>query len=264
MRASSSIGSISGNGVGAAALKRCRSSRSRLRRSQSIRDDVHSSRLDCPRLERRLRTCTCRASYSRNPAFRGSGRCATSRLPKLQSRQGSDTEPAGQMRSCQRQSRQGRHSLLARATSYRSTLACCSVVSVKALGGFTAGGAIGLPSTRRCSRFRIWVLVGAPASSVSSTAASTACSSCWRTRARISTISRSPPGVLSMRCCRARKAGGSSTKGAPLRKAPGLHRWKRVSLGGLRQTRDGSIRITYLSTRCLAKDGFRCKRRIFS
>ena len=115
MRASSSIGSISGNGVGAAALKRCRSSRSRLRRSQSIRDDVHSSRLDCPRLERRLRTCTRSASYSRNPAFRGSGRCATSRLPKLQSRQGSDTEPAGQMRSCQRQSRQGRHSLLARA-----------------------------------------------------------------------------------------------------------------------------------------------------
>ena len=52
----------------------------------------------------------------------------------------------------------------------------------------------------------------------SSTAVSTACSSCWRTRARISTISRSPPGVLSMRCCRARKAGGSSTKGAPLRK----------------------------------------------
>src|ERR1700676_948424 len=36
------------------------------------------------------------------------------------------------------------------------------------------------------------------------------------------TISRSPPGVLSMRCCRARKAGGSSTKGAPLRRAPGL------------------------------------------
>src|SRR5271170_7365491 len=30
------------------------------------------------------------------------------------------------------------------------------------------------------------------------------------------------PGVLSMRCCRARKAGGSSAKGAPLRRAPGL------------------------------------------
>src|SRR5277367_2954722 len=27
---------------------------------------------------------------------------------------------------------------------------------------------------------------------------------------QISTISRSPPGVLSMRCCKARKAGGSS------------------------------------------------------
>ena len=54
------------------------------------------------------------------------------------------------------------------------------------------------------------------------TSGSTACSSCWRTTARISTISRSPPGVLSMRCCRARKAGASSTKGAPLRRAPGL------------------------------------------
>ena len=84
------------------------------------------------------------------------------------------------------------------------------------------GASIGLPSTRRCSRFRICVLVGAPASSASSTAVSTACSSCWRTSARISTISRSPPGVLSMRCCRARKAGGSSANGAPLRKAPGL------------------------------------------
>jgi len=45
--------------------------------------------------------------------------------------------------------------------------------------------------------------------------------SCWRTRAKISTISRSPPGVLSVRCCRARKAGGSSANGAPLR-SPGL------------------------------------------
>ena len=62
------------------------------------------------------------------------------------------------------------------------------------------------------------------ASSASSTAVSTACSSCWRTRARISTISRSPPGLFSMRCCSARNAGGSSAKGAPLRRAPGL-RW---------------------------------------
>ena len=31
-----------------------------------------------------------------------------------------------------------------------------------------------------------------------------------------------PPGVLSMRCCRVRKAGGSSANGAPLRSAPGL------------------------------------------
>ena len=94
--------------------------------------------------------------------------------------------------------------------------------SVKACGGFIGGGSIGLPSTKRCSRFRICVFVGAPASSASSTAASTACSSCWRTRARISTISRSPPGVLSIRCCKARKAGGSSANGAPLRRAPGL------------------------------------------
>src|SRR6185437_9482616 len=54
------------------------------------------------------------------------------------------------------------------------------------------------------------------------TAASTACSSCWRTRARISTISRSPPGVLSIRCCKARKAGGSSANGAPLRRGSRL------------------------------------------
>ena len=40
-------------------------------------------------------------------------------------------------------------------------VACGSVVSVKALGGFTAGGSIGLPSINRCSTFRIWVLVGA-------------------------------------------------------------------------------------------------------
>jgi len=89
----------------------------------------------------------------------------------------------------------------------------------------TAGGAsTGFPSTSRCSTFRICVLVGAPASNASSTAVITACSSCWRTRARISTITRSPPGVLSIRCCKARKAGGSSAKGAPLRSAPGL-RW---------------------------------------
>ena len=65
---------------------------------------------------------------------------------------------------------------------------------------------------------------GAGLPSASSTAASTACSSCWRTRARISTISRSPPGFLSRLCCKDLKAAGSSAKGAPLRKAPGL-RW---------------------------------------
>src|SRR3546814_3844128 len=49
-----------------------------------------------------------------------------------------------------------------------------------------AGGA--LPSIRRCRTLRMWVLVGTPASRASSTALSTACSLCCRTRARISTI----------------------------------------------------------------------------
>ena len=58
------------------------------------------------------------------------------------------------------------------------------------------------------STFRICVFVGAPASNASLTAVSTACSSCWRRRARISTIWRAPPGVLSMRCCRVRRRAG--------------------------------------------------------
>jgi hypothetical protein len=40
--------------------------------------------------------------------------------------------------------------------------------------------------------------------------------------ARISTISRSPPGFFSRYCCKARNASGSSANGAPLRSAPGL------------------------------------------
>ncbi|TXB65022.1 cyclic nucleotide-binding domain-containing protein [Paracoccus aurantiacus] len=45
----------------------------------------------------------------------------------------------------------------------------------------------------------------------------------WRgTRARTSTISRSPPGLRSICSCSCRKAGGNSAKVAPLRNAPGL------------------------------------------
>jgi hypothetical protein len=76
-------------------------------------------------------------------------------------------------------------------------LACGSVVSVRALGGFTAGGSIGLPSINRCSMFRICVFVGAPASNASSTALSTACSSCWKCRAL-----RRPYGKLPRRAMR--------------------------------------------------------------
>ncbi len=46
-----------------------------------------------------------------------------------------------------------------------------------------------------------------------------------KNRARISTISRSPPGLRSICSCSCRKAGGNSAKGAPLRNAPGL-RWR--------------------------------------
>ena len=41
------------------------------------------------------------------------------------------------------------------------------MVRVKACGAFIGGVSMGLPSTSRCSRFRICVLVGAPASSAS-------------------------------------------------------------------------------------------------
>ena len=51
---------------------------------------------------------------------------------------------------------------------------------------------------------------------------STTCSSCWRTRDRISTISRSPPGRLSRCCCKDRNAGGISAKGGAVAQGAGL------------------------------------------
>jgi hypothetical protein len=45
-----------------------------------------------------------------------------------------------------------------------------------------------------------------------------------KTKDKISTISQSPPGLRSIRLWSFRKALGMSTKGAPLRSAPGL-RW---------------------------------------
>jgi hypothetical protein len=54
---------------------------------------------------------------------------------------------------------------------------------VNACGASTIGVSIGLPSTSRCRRLRMWTLAGTPAWRAISTAASTACSSCCRTRA---------------------------------------------------------------------------------
>src|SRR3546814_8041672 len=46
-----------------------------------------------------------------------------------------------------------------------STLAIGSLTSLNACGAVTGGVAMGFPSSSLCSRLRIWVLVGTPASS---------------------------------------------------------------------------------------------------
>ena len=89
-----------------------------------------------------------------------------------------------------------------------------SVVNVKVWGAFIVGVSVGFPSTKRRSRFRIGSSGRRP--HASSTAGEHGLFVMPEDQGKISTVSRSPPGLLSMRCCRARKAGRSSTKGARL------------------------------------------------
>ena len=83
------------------------------------------------------------------------------------------------------------------------------------------GGGACWPSINLCSRLRTCVLDRTPSAKANSAAVSTSCSSWCSTRARISTMSLSPPGWCRRFRCKCRNASGNSRNGAPLRKAPG-------------------------------------------
>src|SRR3546814_17779865 len=97
-----------------------------------------------------------------------------------------------------------------------STLAIGSLTSLNACGAVTGGVVTGLPSSSLCSRLRIWVLVGTPASSAMATAVRTASSSSCRAKDRDSTLSLSRPGLGKRYLCsrgKDRKSEGEGKDG---------------------------------------------------